>query len=170
MNYFFIFASLLVHCWCLVESAFQLNPGLAIGVNKDSIDNKAAAADSSHFLLHPSLTSTSYLEARPPSFKRRAKKTNFQALKNSLLKSEFCNFSKVSGNQKETFFPDSDQDNLAIETAPYASLPESYQSILPASYYATHTFVPPIEGLYSTSGVRYVERKVKECSCHFFCA
>ena len=53
-----------------------------------------------------------------------------------------------------------DDDNLAVETqndvaataasaAPYARLPQSYQNILPASFYATHTFVPPIKNLYS---------------------
>ncbi len=41
-------------------------------------------------------------------------------------------------------------DNIATEShdAPYASLPQSYESVFPASYYATHTFVPPIKGLY----------------------
>ena len=54
-----------------------------------------------------------------------------------------------------------DDDNLAVETqndvtatatnaaAPYDRLPQSYQNILPASFYATHTFVPPIKNLYS---------------------
>lgn len=34
-----------------------------------------------------------------------------------------------------------------IKEAP--KLPESYLSILPASYYATHTYVPPIKNLYT---------------------
>ncbi len=42
------------------------------------------------------------------------------------------------------------EDNLAVESQapPYARLPQSYRNFLPASYYATHTYVPPIKDLY----------------------
>ena len=38
-------------------------------------------------------------------------------------------------------------ENL-IQSAKAPKLPENYLSILPASYYATHTYVPPIKNLY----------------------
>ena len=59
-------------------------------------------------------------------------------------------------------FSDTEEiDSLAVESqnagaevatlvgAPYDSLPQSYQNILPASLYATHTFVPKIQNYYT---------------------
>ena len=51
-----------------------------------------------------------------------------------------------------TYFLDDVDDNVAVASAPYDRLPEKYpSSSFPVSYYATHTFVPPIENLYSTN-------------------
>lgn len=94
-----------------------LNPGLAIGLAKKS---------KPEILLHPTLTSTKYLESQP---KRRQAK-EFEDLKNQLL---------------------AQTDNVAVESAPFESLPQSYQSILPTSYYATHTFIPPVANLYANA-------------------
>lgn len=59
-------------------SSATLNPGIAIGVK--------SSPKSTPILLHPSLTSASYLQTKP--VKRLAKKTNFAALKSALLAQE----------------------------------------------------------------------------------
>lgn len=56
-----------------------LNPGIAIGV-------KSSPKTTTPILLHPSLTSATYLQTKP--IKRLAKKTNFAALKSALLAQE----------------------------------------------------------------------------------
>ena len=70
-----------------------LNPGVAIGIKSSS--PKA-------LLLHPSLTSTQYLETKPVKRRRSKAQTNFALLKNSLLEGKKANI--MQGRRKISNF------------------------------------------------------------------
>ena len=69
------------------EGFLPVNPGVAIGIKSHSENGVRYVGHhqkESVVRLHPSLTSS--IEDRPSSAKRKAKQTNFQDLKASLLK------------------------------------------------------------------------------------
>ena len=110
----------------------------------------------SPLLLHPSLTSKTYLNSK---LLRKAKKTNFQALKEALLLQNESSKDRFSFSKTQLHIDilallvtdDLEDDNVALETvdAPYQNLLETYPaSAYPVSLYATHTYVPPIKNLY----------------------
>ena len=80
---------LIVLCMSTTLAMGLLNPGVAIGIKSSS--PKA-------LLLHPSLTSTQYLETKPVKRRRSKAQTNFALLKNSLLEGKEANI--MQGRRK----------------------------------------------------------------------
>ena len=80
---------LIVLCTSTTLAMGLLNPGVAIGIKSSS--PKA-------LLLHPSLTSTQYLETKPVKRRRSKAQTNFALLKNSLLEGKKANI--MQGRRK----------------------------------------------------------------------
>ena len=53
--------------------------------------------------------------------------------------------SEIAKLQVHLFIETNDDGNATTLKPPYERLPNSYHGIYPTSYYATHTYVPPIK-------------------------
>ena len=53
--------------------------------------------------------------------------------------------SQIAKLQVHIFIETDDEGNATTLKPPYERLPNSYHGIYPTSYYATHTYVPPIK-------------------------
>lgn len=122
-----------------------INPGIGV-----QIKTRQKPSDTM-LQLHPSLSSPTYLAAasnsksQPSPGNLRRVRTNFQVDVDAAPIVRIASSSDHDGLAPL-------EDNLfsASNTvpAPYSSLPDSYRNIHPVSYYATHTYVPPIKNLY----------------------